>query len=227
MSNKEASEKEAKHFWETATGIILSLIALLTAIITCIGAIIGSPQILSFIIPASSSTPIIITSTPLPPVVITSTPSIPENTPLPSLMPTAIVIVVTQISPLAPVQTPKMYGFTLCSDNCNGTNAIPTRQLPERTGIAHAQWQYENIPVGSDYIRTWSKDGREWVRYHCSWPGPETGTYTVSLTEPMGMESGVWEMTIIVNGAILMREQIEVLGNYVYWSDAGSHEKCR
>jgi hypothetical protein len=26
MSNKEASEKEAKHFWETATGIILTVV---------------------------------------------------------------------------------------------------------------------------------------------------------------------------------------------------------
>jgi hypothetical protein len=227
MSNDEASEKEGKHFWETATGIILSLIALLTAIITCVGAILGSPRILDFFFPAASPTPIIITSTPLPPAVVTPTPISSENMPSPSPMTTVMVMIVTETAPQPIVQTPKMYGFALCAGSCDGTNTMTNRFVPERADKINAQWSYENIPVGSDYVRTWSVNGQEWVRYHCVWPGPESGIYTVTLKEPRGLKSGVWEMTVIVNGEVLMREQVEVLGNYLYWDPAGTFEKCK
>lgn len=226
MSKTEEKEKGQRFFWETVPGIIASLIALLTAIIGCIAAIIGSPQILGFFMPASP-TPIIVTSTPPAPDAVTSSPIPPENTPLPSLEPTVLVVVVTEIATQPPAPTRKMYGFTLCSNACNGSNAITSRLLPERTKKVHAQWQYENIPPGSDYTRTWSMEGAEWVRYHCTWPGPESGTFTVTLSEPAGLKSGVWQMTITVNGQVLLVEKIEVLGNWDHWDPAGSFEKCR
>jgi hypothetical protein len=68
--------------------------------------------------------------------------------------------------------------------------------------------------------------GNEWVRYDCTWPGPINGTDTITLTEPDGLHSGSWEVTITVNEVVILREQIEVLGNWTYWSPAGTFFTC-
>lgn len=119
---------------------------------------------------------------------------------------------------------PKITNMALCPQRCNGSNATST--LPEGTTKIYAQWNYSNIPPGAIYLRTWSMNGKEWVRYSCTWPGPSTGTDSVTLIEPGGLHSGAWELVISVNGSILARQQIQVEGQGTYWSPAGSFKSC-
>lgn len=88
------------------------------------------------------------------------------------------------------------------------------------------QWSYENIPEGSLHLRRWTNDGREWIKYQCIWPGPESGTDNVVLTEPGGLHSGIWEVSIMIDGEVLLHEQILVEGNWEYWSPAGVRNRC-
>ena len=69
-------------------------------------------------------------------------------------------------------------------------------------------------------------NGLEWVKYDCTWPGPESGVDELSLTEPGGLHSGVWEVTIIVDDVVILREQIMVEGTWTYWEPAGTFNSC-
>jgi serine/threonine protein kinase len=163
-----------------------------------------TPSLTHTIIPTSSPTS---TDTPPPP---SATPS-----PLPSL---------TFTPP--PVQLPQAYNFMACPSNCRQDGSNATRVFPEGTTKLYLQWSYANVPVGAHYVRRWSMQGNEWVRYDCTWPGPINGTDTITLTEPDGLHSGSWEVTITVNEVVILREQIEVLGNWTYWSPAGTFLTC-
>ncbi|MCK4793965.1 MAG: hypothetical protein KAV87_60120 [Desulfobacteraceae bacterium] len=150
------------------------------------------------------------TPTPPPPT------SIAENTPVTAESSPST----STISP----QVPKIYNFSACLERCTRSNA--THAFPEATSKLYVQWDFENIPIGADYARVWSMDGQEWIRYQCTWPGPNTGTDTVSLKEPTGLHSGTWEVTITVNGMVLLREQIQVEGNWTFWDPAGTRNSC-
>jgi hypothetical protein len=114
--------------------------------------------------------------------------------------------------------------IAFCPQLCNGSNAVSS--LPEGTTRIYAQWSYSNVPVGASYVRTWSMNRQEWVRYSCAWPGPATGIDMVTLTEPGGLHSGTWELMISVNGNVVARQQIQVEGQGSYWSPAGSFDSC-
>jgi hypothetical protein len=64
------------------------------------------------------------------------------------------------------------------------------------------------------------------VRYTCTWPGPAGGVDNVTLVEPDQLHSGMWEVTITVDGQVLMREQVQVEGNVTYWYNAGQFDSC-
>ena len=72
------------------------------------------------------------------------------------------------------------------------------------------------------YSRIWTMDADEWVHYDCVWKGLEQGTYAVTLKEPMGLKSGPWMATFLVNQKQVAQETIIVLGNYDYWDPAGT-----
>ena len=69
-------------------------------------------------------------------------------------------------------------------------------------------------------------NGREWVKYSCTWSGAQTGTDTVTLTEPKGLHSGIWEMTITIGEMTVLQESIEVAGNWTFWEPAGLFNSC-
>jgi cytoskeletal protein RodZ len=121
---------------------------------------------------------------------------------------------------------PRFYNFFVCTQPCldGGSNATRTFS----TGITklYARWNYDNVPVGAHYIRDWTMNGDEWVRYDCSWPSLETGIDQITLSEPGGLHSGTWEVTISINGTVLLREQVVVEGNWSYWSPAGVFNSC-
>jgi RNA polymerase subunit RPABC4/transcription elongation factor Spt4 len=120
----------------------------------------------------------------------------------------------------------KIYDFTACRETCleNGSNSTGT--FPGGAQKIYARWAYENIPTGSHYVRKWTMDGREWVRYDCSWSGPETGIDDITLSEPDGLHSGTWEISITVDEVVLLREQIVVTGNWTFWEPAGVFYSC-
>jgi serine/threonine protein kinase len=119
---------------------------------------------------------------------------------------------------------PRMFNFQSCLDPCTGNNSVST--FPEKTTKIYLQWQYENIPANASYIRIESFGGMEWARYECIWPHASSGTDSVTFTEPDGIRSGNWLLTIIINGDILVTENITVQGNWDYWSPAGKFTTC-
>jgi hypothetical protein len=127
-------------------------------------------------------------------------------------------------SPLPASSPPRIKNFSACLKPCTGGNS--TRSFPEAVTKLYAQWDYENIPRGAKYVRKWTMNGNEWIKYDCIWTGQTNGHDAVTLTEPQGLHSGIWEVTIIVNGVILLQEQIKVTGNWTYWDPAGTLNNC-
>ncbi|NIM95683.1 MAG: protein kinase [Anaerolineales bacterium] len=126
-----------------------------------------------------------------------------------------------------PTPSPRIYDFHACLDVCLESGANATRVFPEKQRKIFVQWRYENIPVGAHYVRKWTMDGREWVRYECPWPGPESGLEEkVTLTEPDGLHSGEWEISISIDGVVLLQEQIWIEGDWDYWYPAGYFDTC-
>jgi hypothetical protein len=118
-----------------------------------------------------------------------------------------------------PLSTPMpiINDFSACSKPCNGMNS--QSEFPEETTQVYLYWKYEYIPIGAHYVRTWSWEGHEWVKYDCTWKGPETGEDEVPpLTELGGFRSGRWIMTIYINDVVAFRsEPITIQGNNAYW----------
>lgn len=212
-SDKPVIGESSRKFRERQRWVIAGIAIIALLLVAGVIAGIGYP--LPFIHTPTSTEPLLVylppTQTPIP-AASTSLP--PTKTPIP---PAA-----TKAAPTKPV--PRMYDFVSCAESCDGTNQ--TSVFAERTTKISARWRYENIPVGASYTRFWTMDGKEWVRYNCNWPGPANGIDTVTLTEPGGLHSGTWEMTIKVNGIVLLKEQMEVEGNWTYWSPAGTFNTC-
>lgn len=133
-----------------------------------------------------------------------------------------------QITPTPATATPlpgRVYNFQACSEPCNGSNHQDT--FSQKIERIYVTWKYENITPGAHFVRTWSLDGREWVRYDCFWNGASSGQEDVNpLAEPRGLASGVWEMVIRVDDEILLREEITVEGRWDYWNPAGVYHTC-
>lgn len=125
---------------------------------------------------------------------------------------------------IEPTPQPRITKFATCLQPCNGTNS--TKVFPEGIRKIYASWNYKNIPVGAHYVRYWAMEGREWVRYDCYWPGPDSGHSEVELSEPDGLHSGTWTVSIIVNDEVLLSENIKVEGNWDYWYPVGVINSC-
>ena len=230
MSDKN-DKNDKGSFWTTIPGCLTGIAAVITAIgglITVLFAvgILRLPTSPTLAPPAETRVPPTEAPVPSTPTTVPSTTSLATPfvsntgditsvaTPLPALvLPTTTLTL-----------TPRFYAFMACARPCDGTNS--TRAFPERITKLHLQWRYENVPVGTHYVRAWTMTGQEWVRYDCTWPGPATGIDNVTLSEPDGLHSGVWEVTIALDGVVYMREQVIVEGNWTFWSPAGVFGTC-
>jgi len=121
---------------------------------------------------------------------------------------------------------PRFFDFIACAQPCAADGSNATRTFPQRTTKLYARWYYENVPIGAHYVHMWKMNDREWVRYDCTWPGPEAGVAEISLSEPGGLHSGAWEVTILVNGNAVLREQPVVEGEWTLWTPAGTFNTC-
>jgi len=201
--------------WQSPLGILvlIGLVSVCAISLTAIRASLAS-QVTAGPTPSFTSPPtqrlIISTSTNAPTPTKPKPTAVSTSTLIPSPSPTEIV--------------PKAYGFQACESACNGQNFAV--MFPGGIKRIYVQFNYENIPPGSSYIRTWDLEGQEWIRYTCKWDGPLSGTEIVKFTEPDGLHSGVWTMTVRVNDKIILQEQLTIAGNWTYWFPAGTRNIC-
>ena len=136
----------------------------------------------------------------------------------------------TNTSPPPPTSTPtpitRFNNFYSCLNSCdpNGSNSI--HNFPERITRIYLHWEYENIPINAHYTRQWTMNGNEWIRYECTWPGPPDGVDEITLTEPDGLHSGIWTITIMIDYEIALQESIWIEGDWDYWSPVGVMNSC-
>lgn len=194
---------------------------IITAVITSVGVVLAAL--------ITALTPILVTSTTQPPTQTTPTSSQLNSTtkvlPTPTKVENTSLLEQTtpQFVDLSPI-SPRFFNFKACPDLCNGSNEKLT--FPEGTKHINVQWSYENVPLGSLYVRSWSLDGNTWIRYSCRWDEASTGSDSVNLKEPKGLHSGTWIVTITVNGQEFLRETIVVEGNETYWDPGGEKYTC-
>ncbi|MFO7625364.1 MAG: serine/threonine-protein kinase [Anaerolineales bacterium] len=152
----------------------------------------------------------------------TQTPTTPPPSRTPLLTPTR-----TKLPPSpTTIAKPNTDNFLACSSQCkeDGTNAAS--RYPGGTTKLYLRWSYKNIPEGAHYVRKWTMNGLEWVRYDCIWPGPSSGIDELTLSEPDGLHSGTWEVTITIDDEVIMSEQVYIDGNWSYWEPAGVFDTC-
>jgi hypothetical protein len=123
---------------------------------------------------------------------------------------------------------PRVSSFRRCTGPCTESAATAVDPLAGGSQRAYFTWDFADVPVGAEYTRSWRVLGKgEWVRYECTWPGPDSGTEQVALYEPGGLYSGIWELTIEVDGQKLLRERVDVEGTWRFWEPAGVFDRCR
>ena len=110
---------------------------------------------------------------------------------------------------------PSFSNFNACEEPCNGNNAA--RSFAEKSKRVYVSYDYENIPDGAAYTRTWKNNGDVYISYACDWPGPKSGRHSVELYEAKGLRSGIWELTITVDGELLFQESFEIEGDWDAW----------
>ena len=138
---------------------------------------------------------------------------------------TSVALTIEAQRPQTPL--PRAGNFRACLEPCaaNGVNA--EWRFPEAARKIYVAYDYAGIPVGAHYQRIWRVIGRgEWVRYDCFWPGPVDGTVEVTLTEPNGLYSGEWEMSIVVDGIVILQKSFVIEGDWKFWDSAGVIPTC-
>lgn len=153
-----------------------------------------------------AATPDGIVSTLTPTVTITNTPS---------GWPTAI-----------PLPNPQASNFYTCLTDCNTDGSNHQTTFPEKIEVIHFQFAFTEFPVGAPYSRAWYKDGVEWVRYDCYWPGPESGIENITLTDPLGLPSGTWALVVTINGVQVLNKTLTINGSWSQWSPPGHFTSC-
>ncbi len=119
---------------------------------------------------------------------------------------------------------PLAQDFQACETPCNGKNS--SEVFSEKAKRIYAQFNYENFQKGDQYVRIWSLNGKEWIRYSCDWDGPVSGTEVLTFKESKGLDSGIWEITVFVNDEVVLKDEISINGNWEYWDPAGTFYTC-
>lgn len=159
-----------------------------------------------------SPTEDVISTTPI--AVNTETPTL-AITNTPNGYPTAI-----------PLPDPQASNFYTCLTNCAGDGSNHQTSFPEKVEIIYFRFDFTEFPIGAPYSRAWYKDGVEWVRYDCYWPGPEAGVEQITLTDPLGLPSGTWNLVVTINGVQVLNKTLTIQGSWNQWSPPGHFNSC-
>jgi hypothetical protein len=172
--------------------------------------------------------PVLQPTTPLDTLTPTSTSFVMAPTSEATLTPTKQDPTGTPTLSLTPAEggDPSTTNFFTCVGPCMVDGSNDQSSFAERTEIVYFQFEYENFPVGASYTRWWTRNGVEWARYQCAWPGPQSGLDQITLTEPNGLASGTWQVTITIDGVIVLQETLVVQGTWSYWDPAGFFGAC-
>jgi len=125
-----------------------------------------------------------------------------------------------------PLPNPVVTDFTTCLNECLSDGSNHQTSFPVKTEIVYFRFEFEEFPTSAPYTRVWYKDGKEWVRYTCYWPGPENGVEEITLTDPLGLPSGTWNMVITINGVQVADETLTIEGSWNQWSPPGYFNSC-
>lgn len=121
---------------------------------------------------------------------------------------------------------PRVTDFTTCLNECLADGSNHQTSFPVKTEIIHFRFEFEEFPISAPYTRVWTRDGVEWVRYKCYWPGPESGLEEITLTDPLGLPSGTWNVVININGVEVVNEELKIEGSWNQWSPPGYFNSC-
>lgn len=180
--------------------------------------------------PTFTVTPVTPTSTLMPTPTITVTPTSPTITSTPTHTVTPITPTFTStptptptaiMTPTIIEANPQINNVRFCDRPCLEPGAIQLGTFPERTIEVFMALDYSGMRPGMFYTRVWTFGNIEWVRYECIWRGPESGTFEVRLWDVDGLRSGVWTVTIAIEGQVEMREAVSINGTYDFWDPAG------
>lgn len=125
-----------------------------------------------------------------------------------------------------PLPNPEASKFTTCVDECLADGSNDQDTFPAKIELINFRFEFEEFPVKAPYTRTWYNEGKLWVQYKCLWPGPEAGVDEITLTDPLGLPSGTWNVVINVNGEEVLNETIEIEGTWNQWSPPGYFSSC-
>lgn len=156
----------------------------------------------------------------LPPTAA-ATEAVQPSSPTPKPSPTATRTAV-------PTPAARFSNFYACAEPCSGSPSAAARAFAEKSKYIYVNYDYENIPPGAHYTRTWSVKGRgEWVRYDCTWPGPSGGHESdLRLWDMEGLTSGEWTVTITIDGEVVLQETLTIRGDWDIWTPAGVFDGC-
>jgi hypothetical protein len=121
----------------------------------------------------------------------------------------------------ASLEGPVFTNFRACDKPCTETGANVVAIYPEFTSEVYVSWDYSGMVKDMPYTRTWSHHGVEWVRYHCLWRGPETGTFSIRLWDNEGLRSGTWTLSIRVDNEHDFTFNVPIEGVFDLFTPAG------
>ncbi len=147
-----------------------------------------------------------------------------EESPTPTLTPTTAVA--SGFPTPIPLPNPVASDFHTCLTSCAADGSNHQETFPAQIEKIYFGFDFSEFPVGAPYSRAWYKDGVEWVRYDCYWPGPEAGIEEITLTEPNGLASGTWNVVITINGVQVINETLEIEGSWTLWDPPGHFNTC-
>jgi formylglycine-generating enzyme required for sulfatase activity/tRNA A-37 threonylcarbamoyl transferase component Bud32 len=117
---------------------------------------------------------------------------------------------------------PRLTNFRFCDRPCSQAEARTLTVFPERVAEIYFSWEYSGMSPGLEYVRTWSSNGEEWVRYNCRWRGPESGVFEGRLWDQDGLRSGEWTVKVTVPGGFAFSQSVRIEGSYTFWKPAGN-----
>jgi tRNA A-37 threonylcarbamoyl transferase component Bud32 len=125
--------------------------------------------------------------------------------------------------PTATLPPGRITEVIFCDRPCNEAGAEQQLRFPEGTSEIYFAIRYENMHRGTPYVRTWMNQeaGEEWVRYECTWQGPEDGVFYGRLWDSEGLRSGAWVVSVELDGQGAFQEVVFVEGDYDLWTPAG------
>jgi len=117
----------------------------------------------------------------------------------------------------SPLDAPRVYDFTACTDPCNATIGSLTFAATNSINIS---WKYENFPQSAHYVRSWKHATLGvWKTYDCSWSLPPSGEINIKLFDLAGgLAAGKWTLTMTLNNQVLLQKELTIQGSDSHWA---------